>query len=68
MKIIKFTPEIILCDPWAADIIAENNWDIICKSSFGTVNDSLKNNISVILFDFGCVGDGAVEECLRQSR
>lgn len=49
MKIIEFTPEIILGNPWATNIIAQNNRNVICECSFRTVNNALEDDVSIIL-------------------
>ena len=41
-----------LDDPGTADIVSENHRNIMFQSGFGTVDDSLKDNIFIILFDF----------------
>lgn len=49
MKIIEFTPEIILGNSWATNIIAQNNRNVICECSFRTVNNALEDDVSIIL-------------------
>ena len=68
MEVIKLAPEIVLCDPRAADIIAKYNRNIVCQCLLGAIHDSFEYDIAVILLDFGRICDRAVEERIWQSR
>lgn len=68
VEIIQFSPEIILCNPRTSDIIAKNDRYIIFKCRFRTCNYSLKHNISVKLFNFSCVGNRTIKQCIRKCR
>ena len=68
VEVIKFTPEIVLRDPRAADIIAKYNRDIVCQCLLGAIYDSFEYDIAIKLLNFGRICDRAVEERIWQSR
>ena len=68
MEVVQFTPEVILCDPWTADVISQHNRDVICQGCLRAVDDSLKYDISIVLLDLGRIREGAVKQSIWKSR
>ena len=61
VEVVEFTPEVILRDPRTADIITQNNRDIMFQSCLCTGNDSLEYNIAIVLLYLCRIGDRTVK-------
>ena len=68
MEVVQFSPEVVLCDPRAADIVAENDWNVILQCCLCAGDDAFEYDIAVILLDFAGICDGTVKQCVGKSR
>ena len=68
MDVKEFPPEVVLRDPRTADIVSEDDGDVVGDGFFRTIYDSFENNVTIELLYLSCVGDGTVEQRIRQGR
>jgi hypothetical protein len=68
MEVKEFPPEVVLRDPRTADIVSEDDGDVVGDGFFRTIDDSFENNVTIELLYLSCVGDGTVEQRIRQGR
>ena len=68
VEIIKLPPEIILRDPWTADIVAQHDGNVACQRGLRAADDSFEDDVAVKLFYLRCVADRPVEQRVGQRR
>ena len=62
MEIEQLPPEIVLRDPWAADIVSEDDRNAVCQRRLRALDDAFKDDVAVVLLDLGGIGDAAVKQ------
>lgn len=54
MDVKEFPPEVVLRDPRTADIVSEDDGDVVGDGFFRTIYDSFENNVTIELLKLGC--------------
>ena len=62
VEIEQLPPEIVLRDPWAADVVSEDDRNVVCQRRLRALDDAFKDDVAVVLLDLGGIGDAAVKQ------